>query len=231
MLLISVRLPFHPTNTNTDLTSPTENLHPFTRWITPPNMPKRFTTQMYLYMLPLSASTSKREVIHTPSHDGGLEHTAATFDDGRNWLARTHSGEVVLFPPQCYLLHLVAQFMTGPPASGSTGEGHYQRQRDALMEFVKRVPTAEGKHATAGIPWAEKAMSPTVLFVKKGDKRTVLGLDKPGPELKESGRGGDWERVVLVRFTKEMGPQGVEVRRRDEVLREEREGKKEKGKL
>ncbi|KAK1829518.1 hypothetical protein QBC39DRAFT_427199 [Podospora conica] len=177
-----------------------ENLHPFTRWVTPPNMPKRFTTQMYLYMLPLSApaSASKRDIIHTPTHDGGLEHTAAAFDDARNWLARAKSGEVVLFPPQCYLLHLVSQFMTGPPVDGTPGEENYQKQRRALMEFIKRVPTAEGKHATAGIPWAEKAMSPTVLFVRKGDKRAVLGLDKPGPELKGSGRGGDWERVVLV---------------------------------
>ena len=194
-------------------------------------MPKRFTTQMYLYMLPLSASTSERDVIHAPTHDGGLEHTAATFDDARTWLARTQSGEVVLFPPQCYLLHLVAQFMTGPPAKGSAEEGHYQRQRNTLLEFVKRVPTAEGTHATAGIPWAEKAMSPTVLFVRKGDKRAVLGLDKPGPELKGTGRGGDWEQVVLVKFTKEMGPQGVEVRGREEVLREEREEEKGKEKL
>ena len=195
-------------------------------------MPKRFTTQMYLYMLPLSASVPEdgKTIIHTPTHDGGLEHTAAAFDDARNWLARTQQGEVVLFPPQCYLLHLVSQFMAGPPAEGADGQEHYQGQRDALMEFIQRVPMAEGNHATAQIPWAEKAMSPTSLFVRKADKRVVLGLEKPGPELKGTGRGGDWERVVLVRFTKEAGPQGVEVRRRDEVLREEREEGRE-GKL
>ena len=197
-------------------------------------MPKRFTTQMYLYMLPLSATfpeeNSGKTIIHTPTHDGGLEHTAAAFDDAKNWLARTQKGEVVLFPPQCYLLHLVSQFVTGPLADGADAEGHYQRQRDALMGFIQKVPTAEGNHATSQIPWAEKAMSPTSLFVRKADKRVVLGLDKPGPELKETGRGGDWERVVLVKFTKEAGPQGVEVRRREEVLREEREEARE-GKL
>lgn len=66
-------------------------------------------------------------------------------------------------------------------------------------------------------------MSPTSLFMRKGDKRVVLGLDKPGPELKGSGRGGDWDRVVLVRFEKGI-PGMVEVRRRREVLAEEREG-------
>src|ERR1700753_2590512 len=35
-----------------------DNLIPFTRWITPPNVPKRFTTQMYLYFLPLPSESS-----------------------------------------------------------------------------------------------------------------------------------------------------------------------------
>lgn len=65
-------------------------------------------------------------------------------------------------------------------------------------------------------------MSPTSLFVRKSDSRVVLALDKPGPELANTGRGGDWDHVVLVRFTK-SGPTGVEVRPRDDVLREQRE--------
>ena len=65
-------------------------------------------------------------------------------------------------------------------------------------------------------------MSPAALFVRQKDGRLVLGLDKPGVELKGSGRGGDWERVVLVNFRKE-GPKDVDVRGRAEVLREEKE--------
>lgn len=60
--------------------------------------------------------------------------------------------------------------------------------------------------------------------MRKSDGRSVLGLDKPGPELVGSGRGGDGERVVLVRFSKE-GPRDVEVRWRKEVLEEERVAK------
>ncbi len=52
-------------------------------------------------------------------------------------------------------------------------------------------------------------MSPTGLFFSKKDGRSVLGLDKPGPELKGTDRGGNQERVVLVRFSKE-GPRDVE---------------------
>lgn len=65
-------------------------------------------------------------------------------------------------------------------------------------------------------------MSPEPLFTRKSDGRLVLGVDKPGLELKGSGRGGDFEKVVLVHFRKE-GPRNVEVRQRTEVLREEKE--------
>lgn len=65
-------------------------------------------------------------------------------------------------------------------------------------------------------------MSPSVMFTRRRDGRLALGLDKPGPELKGSRRGGDWERVVLVNFRKE-GPRNVEVMSRAQVLREERE--------
>lgn len=70
-------------------------------------------------------------------------------------------------------------------------------------------------------------MSPHNLFIRESDGRIVLGLDKPGPELKGSGRGGDGERVALVRFTK-AGPMEVEVRNRQEVLDEEKEEKSNK---
>lgn len=64
------------------------------------------------------------------------------------------------------------------------------------------------------------------MFVRRADGRLVLGLDKPGKELAGTQRGGDWERVVLVSFRKE-GPRDVEVRGREEVLREEREMERE----
>ncbi|KXX80649.1 Nucleoside diphosphate-linked moiety X motif 19, mitochondrial [Madurella mycetomatis] len=213
-----------------------ENLIPFTRWITPPGVGKRFTTQMYLYMLPLSAQALKavpdpdllhqETMIPTPTHDGGLEHTAAAFEDASVWLERANKGDVILFPPQYYLLHLVSEFLR-PSASASPPED-YQSQRDALVAFLNRTPTSkqergEGKRRQEDdIPWSEKVMSPTMLSMRRGDGRLVLGLDKPGPELRETARGGDWDRVVLVHFRKE-GPRDVEVRWREEVLREGRE--------
>lgn len=55
------------------------------------------------------------------------------------------------------------------------------------------------------------------------DERAALALDKSGPEMEELGCGsrGDWERVVLFRWTKE-GPRDLEVRGRREVQEEGR---------
>ncbi|KAJ4996325.1 Structure-specific endonuclease subunit SLX4 [Colletotrichum sp. SAR 10_66] len=207
-----------------------DRLMPFTRWVTPTNVPKRFTTQMYIYMLPHSASTGAEAAEHeiiVPTPDGGVEHTAAKFDDASVWLSRADKGEIILFPPQYYLLFLVAQFCKG--SSSGAGVEHFAAQREQLKEFLKRIPTAESeaarKQPTSEIPWADKVMSPHNLFIREVDNRVVLGIDKPGPELKGSGRGGDWERVVLVKFTRE-GPRKVEVRGREEVLKEEKEVKR-----
>lgn len=228
-----------------------DDLVPFTRWVTPPNMPKRFTTQMYVYFMPLAESPRASgagpvdvDVVQTPTSDGGVEHTAATFAHASEWLQKQARGEIVLFPPQCYLLTLVAQVFASvsPESVGHDSEARYAAQRRALVEFIRKTPTTtdvaaadEGKglHPTALIPWSDKVMSPHSLFIRGVDDRIVLGIDKPGPELKGTGAGGDYERVVLVKFAK-GGPQDVEVRGREEVLREEKalkEGAKEAGKL
>lgn len=82
------------------------------------------------------------------------------------------------------------------------------------MEFLKG--DGDGK----GTLWADKVMSPVGIMMSKSDGRSVLALDKPGPELKDSGRRGDEKRVVLVKFGKE-GPRNVEVRLKQDILEEE----------
>lgn len=218
--------------------------------MTPPNVPKRFTTQMYLYMLPLADSLEaassageapatgmprKEAIVHTPTSDGGVEHTAATFDDVSTWLQKQTAGEIVLFPPQLFLLTLLSEFIKPSAASGDASPETYARQREALVSFLSQTPTASpgskaAEHPTANIPWADKVISPHTLFIRRRDGRVVLGLDKPGPELKDSGRGGEWEKVVLVRFKKE-GPREVEVRLREDVLKEEKVAEAAEAKL
>ena len=202
-------------------------------------------------MLPLSSSDMQQEqpisavgapgseaVIHTPTHDGGLEHTAATFDDVSSWLSKAHHNEIILFPPQLYLLTILSQFLTGPPPflpsvalpsaqRQTSAQEHYQAQRDAILAFAANPTPGSGDHPTGAIRWADKVMGTAQLFVSR-DGRSVLGLDKPGWELKGTGRGGDWERVVLARFAKE-GMRDGEVRWRKSVLAEERGGEGEPG--
>ena len=236
-----------------------DGLVPFTRWITPEATPRRFTTQMYLYMLPVSTPSTRpdrkpaiaiaaaaesdpqKEEALIPTPDGGVEHTTARFDNAPTWLERQRRGEITLFPPQCFLLHLVSQFLVGPHNASSTASephgppatataAHYEAQRERLLAFIHAVPTAperQGKqsHPTARIPWPRKVMSPVTLGVRLSDRRAILGIDKPGPELKDTGRGGDHERVVLARFNKH-GVSEVEVRNREEVLEEEREAQR-----
>ncbi|KAH6608884.1 nudix domain-containing [Trichoderma cornu-damae] len=206
-----------------------DGLVPFTRWLTPVGVPKRFTTQMYLYLMPISRAGVPSEML-APTPDGGVEHTEASFAPPQEFLSRAASDEMMLFPPQYYILSLLSRFLRGPTASVEEGPVYYTRQRRELLRFLKATPTAdtdEGKeHATAKIAWADKVVSPHHLFVRKSDKRVVLGLEKPGFELRGSDRGGDWERVVLVNFGK-AGPRQVEVRLREDVLKEERESASE----
>ncbi|KAL7964793.1 hypothetical protein HDV63DRAFT_398375 [Trichoderma sp. SZMC 28014] len=202
-----------------------DSLIPFTRWLTPVGVGKRFTTQMYLYMLPISRSGIPSEML-VPTPDGGVEHTEAIFAPPQTFLSRVASNEMILFPPQYYILTLLTKFLKGPTISVEEGPIYYTRQRKQLVKFVKATPTVDTEkakdHVTSGISWADKVISPYHLFVRKSDKRVVLGLEKPGLELKDSDRGGDWERVVLVSFGK-AGPSQVEVRLREDVLAEEKE--------
>lgn len=195
----------------------TDALIPFTRWITPTSVPKRFTTQMYIYFLPLSTSITSQSSIPVPTSDGGLEHTAALFAPCSTWLSQARANEIILFPPQFYLMYLLAPFLSTLTTPLSSAQ--LQAQRDKVLEYVQG-DGGDGK----GIKWADKVMSPIGLMMRKSDGRSVLGLEKPGPELRDSDRGGDEKRVVLVKFCKE-GPRDVEVMERREVLEVERKEK------
>lgn len=122
-------------------------------------------------------------------------------------------------------MQLLTKFLTGPTASLEEAPLHFMAQRKKVLAFLRRVPTAEtdgGKaHPTSQVAWKDKVMSPYHLFIREGDGRVVLGLEKPGLELKGSDRAGDWDRVVLVSFGK-GGPSKVEVRLREDILKEEK---------
>ncbi|MCJ1272815.1 hypothetical protein MMC21_000604 [Puttea exsequens] len=174
-----------------------EGLVPFTRWLTPRNLPKRYTTQMYLYFLPIddrASSKTEQKRMHIPTPDGGIEHTAAQFLYPREWLDMTLTDEIVLFPPQFFLLALIADYLIEQVADqDELGSKEMHEQRRRLMHFVE----TDGEP-----PWGEKCISPNPIKRIKG-KYMIMGMSDPGPELQGTGRRGDDERVLRVELTRE----------------------------
>jgi hypothetical protein len=160
---------------------------------------------MYVYMLPLDAKLA------LPKHDGGLEHTAAEFDDPGSWAAKSKRGEIIVISPQSFLLNMIAQFFAVKIVPRD-----YQAERTALSSFLGAVPTGPSDHPTTLIPWADKVMSPTPSGLMTEDGRMIILLDGPGPELRDSTRAGDWDRVVVSRRER-TGPSEAEVVWRKDV--------------
>lgn len=179
---------------------------------------------MYIYLLPESGTGISSEII-LPVADGGVEHTAAQFAPVSVWLDRARDDSVTLFTPQFYLLNLLAPILsTSSALSPNKDSTDIAAQRKELLSFLARVPTAdvekENQSPMARIPWSEKVMCAYDMKVKRADGRVVLGLDNPGPELEGTGRGGDYERVVIVDLRKKGRPENIGVQMRAVVLGE-----------
>ncbi len=198
-----------------------ENLVPFTRWLTPAHRPRRFTTQMYLYFLPLLPDSSSSSpcfpvshdqcqlaAVQNPTPDGGLEHTAAAFHPPVEWLSLASKGDIILFLPQFFLLTLISPFLSplslepvGP--SSTLPIATLRSQREALVGFIK----------SGDPPWGEKCISPRAIF--RDEKREILVLDSPGPELQGTNRKGDSERIVIFNLEGDGRTSSIEVHMRE----------------
>ncbi|KAJ4364085.1 hypothetical protein N0V83_009540 [Neocucurbitaria cava] len=162
-------------------TPDTESLIPFTRWITPPNVPKRFTTQMYIYFLPLSSTSPTKHaapagtppnagleeeaeiVIPNPTHDGGIEHTAARFLPPNKWIDLARANRIILFPPQFFLTLLLSPYLASSvtsPSSPVPSTAALQIERERCMDFLTKPRAYEGE---AEVSFADACISPVVL--------------------------------------------------------------------
>jgi len=190
-----------------------DGLIPFTRWITPVGPPKRFTTQMYLYFLPTSSrvldrtplSSTEETLIPTPTPDGGVEHTAAQFLPANKWIELASSGKLIMFPPQFFLLSMVAQFLnTNSPQPLDVAT--LEQQRSQLRDFAR-----------GGDPlWKDVCISPSALVGKLGDGRTVMSLATPGEGLEKKGRRGTAEYCIISEFSK-GGPRRLDLKKTSEI--------------
>ncbi|EOA86679.1 uncharacterized protein SETTUDRAFT_115113 [Exserohilum turcica Et28A] len=234
-----------------DAVPDTESLVPFTRWVTPMDTVRspgrRFTTQMYLYFLPLgSVSPTKHAAQHAPAsadlegdaimipkptHDGGIEHTAARFLPPNKWLDLARQNKILLVFPQFFLMSLISPYLAATVTSASSptpSPSELQAERDAFFEFLQKPRMYNGKPEPS---FAEACISPVVIdkgLVEKSKldaiggvaKNTiVLTMDHPGKEVEEQGYGrrGIREWVMTGKLTNE-GPTEVNIWRRDELL-------------
>ncbi|OAA55267.1 nudix domain containing protein [Niveomyces insectorum RCEF 264] len=199
-----------------------ENLVPFTRWITPPNLPRRFTTQMYLYLMPLDKRAPGPIASQSQTRDSSstivqatadlTEVMAAEFATASTWVQRAQRNEIIMFPPQMYILSLLAPLLRG----GGTSPAHFAAERQQLAVLLHGSGLADGENKATWVPWADRVISPRVLG-RLPDGRSIMGLDRPGPELRNSGRSGDLHRVVLVGNLSPGPPRNVELRLRADV--------------
>ncbi|KAL9132246.1 MAG: hypothetical protein Q9217_000050 [Psora testacea] len=205
-----------------DATPDTEGLITFTRWLTPANLPKRYSTQMYIYFLPIDSflgKVSQEKQMHIPTPDGGIEHTAAQFLYAKEWLDMALRKEIELFPPQFYLLSLIEPFLSSPPLDDQAvlDNAMLQDQRQRLRRWIE---------TDGDPPWGEKCISPDAIKKKKNEY-LIIGLAEAGPELEGTGRRGDEERVLRVELDREVErgrqrPRPVEVCWKRDLLREGR---------
>ncbi|KAL4077241.1 NUDIX domain-containing protein [Scleroderma yunnanense] len=95
----------------TDLTS----LYPFTTWVTPLIIPRRFRTQFYITFLRESLNTlpCEQRIDTVPTPDGGQEVISTCFVRPSLAIAEFRKGNINLPPPQYYFLDTLCQLLTG----------------------------------------------------------------------------------------------------------------------
>jgi len=183
-----------------------DSLVPFSHWITPIAFPKRFTTQIYIYFLPLLGAANGQVVedltaeqesqVQEPTSDGGIEILEARFLPATEWLRLARMGEIIMLAPQVLLLTFVGHFLDQPESQLQAST----TRRSELLKFIY----------SGNPPWTCKYICPRPIG-QVADGRGIFALDHAGPELEGSDKKGEPDRVVLYRATKE-GPREVEIR-------------------
>lgn len=157
-----------------------ELLVPFTRWITPANLKRRFTTQMYLSFLPTDIMFSPDSTLPYPTPDAGREHVSASFLPALEILQKARAGDMLIITPQFYLLNLLSWFL-------GLGSGVEQERRE-FRDFMRQERLGE-------------AVMCASVRRTLGDGRIVIVFGDSGPEVAVDGssRKGDVNRAIVMR--------------------------------
>ncbi|KAG5354071.1 hypothetical protein E4T56_gene8945 [Termitomyces sp. T112] len=111
----SQKLSFQAFLSSQNMTPDVDLLLPFTQWITPVNILRRFHTYFYVTFLPAASSgfSSGAKQDRIPKHDGGQEVISARFLHPADALKEFREGKITLMPPQAYLLHTLSEILQG----------------------------------------------------------------------------------------------------------------------
>ncbi|CAK7268911.1 hypothetical protein SEPCBS57363_003331 [Sporothrix epigloea] len=182
-----------------------ENLIPFTRWLTPPISCTE--TAKAGDVTPTSASKDKNGASADQT-----EVIEAEFATAASWVQRARDGDIILFPPQLYILSLLAPLLKGEA-------GNYAAERRAVADFVNGGPVP-GEDLATFVSWADRVICPRMIGKLPDDKkeRTVMTLEHPGIELKGTGRAGDAYRAIVVGNVPPGPPREVELFLRADIM-------------
>ncbi|KAK6520033.1 hypothetical protein TWF506_000324 [Arthrobotrys conoides] len=156
-------------------------LIPFTTWITPPTMKKRYETHMFLGFLPVSSSLSSSST-QLPTSDGGVETVSTTFMTAEEILTGLKQNSIILFPPQAYLVTRLATFLNDRGLK-------VEEQRERIKRWIEEEGV--GKYVFEPRPEGKT----------KDGKRLILGY---GPR-------GDANRKSVLRFGKTGLPADLQI--------------------
>ncbi|GLB34792.1 putative NUDIX domain containing protein [Lyophyllum shimeji] len=192
------KLNFQTFLSNHQLVPDTNSLLPFTQWITPVNVLRRFHTQFFVTFLPAASSSgfsygAKQDRI--PKPDGGQEVVSARFLHPADALSEFSEGKITFMPPQAYLLQTLAEVLQG---------------RENTPEQRERVQTL-----SRGF-FGRMVINPRRLGEPDAEGRTILTYE--GDET----RGGSKGRLhrVLVKFGKGALTSEVRLQRNFDIFTE-----------
>ncbi|KAG6877732.1 hypothetical protein C0993_004549 [Termitomyces sp. T159_Od127] len=112
----SQKLGFQAFLSSQNMTPDVNSLLPFTQWITPANVSRRFHTHFFIAFLPATSSSgfsSGTKQDRIPKHDGGQEVISARYLHPAKAIQEFREGQITLMPPQAYLLHTLSEIFQG----------------------------------------------------------------------------------------------------------------------
>ncbi|KAF8525072.1 NUDIX domain-containing protein [Hysterangium stoloniferum] len=112
----SQKIPFTTFLAQNGLTADVNVLLPFTQWITPNMVPRRFHAYFFVVFLPTKSSfdnTSQQGLQQLPTSDGGVEVISVRFLKPQDAITEFKNDKISLLPPQYYLLDTLASILSG----------------------------------------------------------------------------------------------------------------------